>query len=68
MIAQILGALSLIKEILDLAKGLKEFIDKSKEEAWFKDSHEAFKNFQQKTPEERMALARAVADLLKRMQ
>ena len=67
MLAEIFKSLALLKEILDIAKGFLGFIEKNKEEAWFKDCAKTFGNFQQKTPEERAALAKSISDLLRRI-
>ncbi len=67
MIGQILAAIGFLREIFDTIKGLIAFIEKNKNEKWFQDFAVTFKDFTQKTPEDRRALARDLRDLLGRL-
>ena len=63
----ILVTIKMLYEIVTTVKSILSFIEQNKNEEWFKDSQKVFNDFKQKTPEERLALARGVSDLLKRM-
>ena len=63
----ILAILKMLYEIINTVKGILNFIEQNKNEEWFKDSQKVFNDFKQKTPEERLALARGISDLIKRM-
>lgn len=67
MLTQILSALATIKDILSLARALANFVEQNKNEAWFQDATKTFKDFTQKTPEERREMARNLRDLLGRL-
>lgn len=64
MIGQIFAAIGFLREIFDTIKSLMAFIEKNKNEKWFNDWSAAFKDFTQKTPEERKDLAKSIRDLL----
>ncbi len=64
MIGQILAAIGFLKEIFDTIKNLMAFIEKNQNEKWFQDWAATFKDFTQKSPEERRALARDIRDAL----
>ena len=64
---EILAALKLLNELVANGKELVKFIEDNKNERWFQDAATAFKEFTQKTPEERRALARDIRDLVNRL-
>ena len=64
MLSQILGALSLLKEIISGIKEVFAFFEKAKEDAWYKDLAETrtlLKNA--KTSEERKEVAKKIRDI-----
>lgn len=64
MIQGILAALSLIKDIVDGVKAVSSFIQENKREAWFQESSKVFIELRgAKTPDERKAIAKSLADL-----
>ena len=64
MLSQILGSLSLLKEIISGIKEVFHFFEKAKEDAWYKDWQETrtlLKNA--KTSEERKEVAKKIRDI-----
>lgn len=65
MLGQIFGALALLKEIIEGLKSLYAYVEKAKEDQWFKDWQETkvlLKNA--KTSEERRAVAGRISNIL----
>ena len=62
---EILKALQAVKEIIDAGRDIIRFIEENKTERWFQDSAAAFKDFRQKTPDERKKLAKDIHKLIK---
>ncbi len=64
MLAGILAALSIIKDIIDGVKAVSSFIQENKREAWFQESAKVFSTLREaKTTDERKKIAQDLAAL-----
>lgn len=61
---QILSAIQLLLELVKGAKALFAYVEKAKDDQWFKDSVDTFKQLREaKTSDERKAAAVSIANL-----
>lgn len=64
MIAELLGAIQTIYEILKMAKGLAGFVEANRTEAWFQQSNQVMEKIKDaKTEEEYKQLAKDLRNL-----